>query len=219
MNSKKFKFNRTLFIFIIIIQCFTFNCKTPQPMPEPVSKDAENLQDNLQNNLLDKIKKTYPLYTEMSVNFDISGKIDKNELVYFGTMYAKINAVDVNQSYLSIKIKDTVFMADFYSLEIKNGFVIQTNYLTDEIIKTSLINYKWVEIFGNTIPFHFYFPLLLGLPPSQIFGKDAVINEEAEKILYRSDIYDTMVEFSGGFIKKIYFRTKSKKDVLSLSFS
>ena len=204
-----FKLQNNIWFFLVIF--ITISCTGTKNKRENILPPSENL--------LTKVNKIYLPYEKMSAHFDLSGKIGKDEVVYFGSIKAMVNKDDINKSYLLIKIKDTVFLADFYTLEIKNGYVYQTDHLTDKKIKTSLTDYKWVEIFGNVIPFHFYFPILLGLPPLQIFENEAIINEEEQKIMYRSDLYETLVEFSGGYIKKIYFRTKLKKDVLSLSFS
>ncbi|MDH5719207.1 MAG: hypothetical protein OEZ13_01170 [Spirochaetia bacterium] len=200
-----FKLHRNILGFMLFLCFFIFlNCKSPQ-----IKSTGDEHKSS--KKLIDNVKEKYPFYNQMSAQFNLQGKIGEDEVVYFGTIKSIINKSNIEKSYLLINLKDTVFLADFYTLEIKNESVYQIDHLRDKKIKSSLSDYKWVEIFGNVIPFHFYFPILLGFPPKQIFNNEAVINEEAEKALYRSDIFETVVEFSAGYIKKIYFRTTLKK--------
>ncbi|MDH5716600.1 MAG: hypothetical protein OEZ22_03065 [Spirochaetia bacterium] len=201
------------FIIFIIAFIFLFFCaSSPQKIENTNTSDTSL-------NYTDKIKKNYSSYNKLNVSFVIKGSIDQNEIMYNGTLTSFLNKENINNSFFSVSLKDSIFEAIFFSLEVKDGYVLQTDHLRDIKIKSSLIDYKWVEIFGNIIPFHFYFPVLLGFPPEQIYEENSVINENSEKILYQTDLYETIVEFSQTLLSKIYFRTSKNQDLLALQFS
>lgn len=208
MNNLAFSFKSILFVILILP-----SCRSTAKVSEPVTVKPVLVTANTQNELAE-IKKTYAEYSSFSAKFILKGKVENAEILYDGTIKA-------GKGVLTITLQDPVFRSPFFSLKVDKNMVFQTDHMRNKTDRVPLAQYRWVEVFGKVFPFRFFYPILKGFAPEEIYLATQGVSTESGEIRIRNETDE--VEFASfsrnGKISRILFRSKIAPDTLLLNFS
>lgn len=160
---------------------------------------------------LKKIDAVYTPYEKVAASFVLKGKLNDSEIYFTGNLLVK-KAARGHADYLSITLKDSVFESKVYQLIIHKGMVTNIDYLDDKKETIPLSRFTWAEVLGSVFPFKFFYPLLSGFPPAEIYN--GTIHETSQKIINDKGKYDVAVTLQDFVMDNIYLKTQNTSDVI-----
>lgn len=198
---------------LLIIATLSF-CSSTQTKEDKAGGEAQTEVPSDKAKALNELKKSYRPYTSLSAGFSMKGTINREEIAYTGTLKSESDS-------FSILLKDIIFQSPFFSLSVKNGTVIQRDYLRDRTDTTPLNNYRWVEVLGRTFPFTFFLPMLQGYPPEEFFLPTTSYTEKEtlSTFSYRSQHFDATGTVREGKIQRIYYKNTQTGEIIIFTFS
>lgn len=162
-----------------------------------------------------QIRQNYPAYSSLSAQFVLKGKVDKNEILYDGTLTIKGDS-------LAVVLKDPVFRSPFFSLKVEKDLVTQTDHLRNKTDRVPFADYRWVELFGRVFPFRFFHPLLKGYPPDEIYRKGAryeTLEGDKGRFQFETEYFDAIVNIERGILASLYYRGRVDQEIVVMTFT
>lgn len=161
---------------------------------------------------LQKLQQVYHPYSRISASFTLKGMINDAEVYFLGDLVAK-NGKNGKAEYLSIVLKDSVFEAKVYQLIINKETVTNIDYLNDKKEVVALSRFTWAQVLGSVFPFRFFYPLLSGFPPAEVYTGNIFPNQQ--KIVNEQGKYGVAVTLKDFIMDNIYVKlSRSSEDVL-----
>ncbi|MBV6493182.1 MAG: hypothetical protein LDLANPLL_01197 [Turneriella sp.] len=157
-----------------------------------------------------KISHNYLPYKSLSVAFTLKGKIGGEEIFYEGELTSQ-------QDSLKIQLKDAVFLSPLLTLTIGKDTVTLNDHARAKLEKIPRAEYRWVNLFGRLYPIHFFEPLMRGFLPVEVsLDSSSFTKTAAGEILVRTDndSFEAALYFKEAALKKIFYRDKSKGEIL-----
>lgn len=208
------KFRLALALLITGFALF-YSCKSSEEKEKQAVPIEENKIDE-KKIYLDKIRKSYSDYSVFSSGFILKGKIDRQDHYFQGYLKATHSS---SSDTLYILLKDTVFKSPVYSIYIAGGVVTQKDYLKNKTERIPVSKYRWVVLFGDIFPFHFFYPIMRGYLPDDAYSENSKYVKKENKILYQSSYYDAAFIFDDSYaLRKLFYKNKMNDDVLAFEF-
>lgn len=161
---------------------------------------------------LQKLNQVYRPYSRISASFTLKGMINDAEIYFLGDLIAK-NGKNGQAEYLSIVLKDSVFEAKVYQFIIDKDTVTNIDYLNDKKEVVPLSRFTWAQVLGSVFPFRFFYPLLSGFPPKEVYSGN--IFPQEQKIVNQKGKYEVAVTLQNFIMNNIYIKlSRTTDDVL-----
>ncbi len=172
----------------------------------------ENPQVQEKEAFVETLKENYAAYSVLTTSFILKGKIDRQDQYFEGYLKATSSA---QGDTLYILLKDTVFKSPIFSVYIAGGKVTQKDFLKNKTEVIPMEKYQWVVLFGDLFPFQFFYPIMRGYLPEDIFSRDSKYVKTENKIIYTSAYYDAAFLFTGKTsLSKLFYKNKMNNDIL-----
>lgn len=200
-----------LFLFLFLPQGNNIKAQTQQT--KGTMFEAQSVQGK---KFLANLNKVYASYQKVTASFVIKGKVGDAEVYFLGTLFAT-DGKDGKARYLSIVLKDTVFESKVYQLIVDDDTVTNIDYLNDKKETLPMSRFTWAQILGSVFPFRFFYPLLSGFPPEEIYS--GVIYQSQNKIINDKGKYDVAVTLDNFVMQNIYVKNLSAAEVIVFRLS
>ncbi|MCS6983865.1 MAG: hypothetical protein NZM25_01905 [Leptospiraceae bacterium] len=164
--------------------------------------------------LHEKLRQNYPAYARLQAYFTLKGKVDGQEIYYEGIL-------DSKQKSFSVLLKDSIFKSPLFSIKIDEEKVIQIDYLRDKKETIPFEEYRWVVLFGRLFPFRFFYPILKGYLPNEIFLEDTVYEETKEgkiRFLFKTPYFDARAVIEEGILRNLFYKNEINQEVVAITF-
>ncbi len=167
--------------------------------------------------VLENLRKRYFNYKSFRARFVIKGKVDGRQAYYSGVIKAYTKKKGKKEyETIDIILRDGFLQSELYLLRITGNKVVQKDYLNDKTYRSTLDQFRWVQIFGQVFPFKFFLPVLKGYPPTQVYRPGAKVG--ADKVVYKGDTYDMSVKLKGDLMQSLFFRNRLDKNITIIRF-
>lgn len=205
--SRAFRRIAAITLAVFILQ----TCATAAEKQSAISQESANaLTKQELAAFRTEVAKNYPAYKRLKVQFTLKGKIDSQELFYEG----EISATEKN---LQILLKDAVFLSPLLSVNFGADTVIVKDIARNKTQRLVREEYSWVELFGRSFPVRFFEPMMRGFLPQDATAAESTYERtSAGEILVRSrtDNFEAALYFSGGVLTKLFYRDKTRGEIL-----
>ncbi len=201
--------------FVFFLSAVLQSCTARETIQQNQAGAKTAQTSDKQAQVLKQLGATYSPYLALSAQFVLKGKVDKTEILYDGILTIK-------GENLSVVLKDPVFRSPFFSLKVEKDFVTQIDHLRNKKDKIPFADYRWVELFGRVFPFRFFYPLLKGYPPDEIYAKSTryeTLEEEKGRFLFTTEYFDGIVNVENGFIASLYYRGRLDQEIVVMTFT
>lgn len=192
------------FIFLLYYSCASAKLAVSQ----------ETSEKKTENSVIDTLKTNYPPYNFLKGQFVLKGKAENQELFYDGVL-------EIRQESFYVVLKDTVFRSPFFSLKIDKDKVTQVDHLQNKKEIIPLSEYRWVVLFGKVFPFRFFYPILRGYPPDEIFQSDVVYEEKGKDkgiFSFKTVYFDARLVVEGGYIRNLFYKSETNGEIVAITF-